>query len=135
MTDRRPGRRLPSAGDDRGSAALEFALVAPLVLLLGLAVVQVGLALHVRTTLTAAAAEGARVGALADRGPAAGAARTRAVLSDNLAGDVVESVTAGYETSGGVPVVAVRVRARLPLLGLLGPTATEVTGRAMREGG
>ena len=46
--------------EDRGSAVVEFALVTPLLLLVALAVLQVTLALHVRSTLTAAAAEGAR---------------------------------------------------------------------------
>ncbi|MFZ9988363.1 MAG: TadE/TadG family type IV pilus assembly protein, partial [Candidatus Nanopelagicales bacterium] len=41
---------------------VEFALVTPLLLLVALAVLQVTLALHVRATLTAAAAEGARAG-------------------------------------------------------------------------
>jgi hypothetical protein len=49
----------------RGSAAVEFVLVAPLVLLIFLAILQVALAAYVRTTLTSVAAEAARVGALA----------------------------------------------------------------------
>ena len=53
---------------DRGSAVVEFALVTPLLLLVALAVLQITLALHVRSTLTAAAAEGARAGALAYAG-------------------------------------------------------------------
>lgn len=131
MTRRRPFR-LPSG--DRGSAALEFALVAPLVLLVGLAVVQLALALHVRATLTAAAAEGARRGALADAGPREAERTTRAVLESTLAGGVVEEVSATTASRQGLPVVDVRVRARLPLLGLLGPTALVVDGHALREG-
>ena len=42
--------------DDRGSAALDVALVAPLLLLVALGVVQVGLAVYVRSTLASAAA-------------------------------------------------------------------------------
>ena len=119
---------------DRGSAALEFALVAPLVLLVGLAVVQLALALHVRSTLTAAAAEGARRGALADSGPREAERTTRAVLASTLAAGVVEDVSASTTSIQGLPVVDVRVRARLPLLGLLGSTALVVDGHALREG-
>jgi len=47
-------------------------------------VVQIVLAVQVRTTLVAAAAEGARVAATADAGPADGVRRTRAVLAGNV---------------------------------------------------
>ena len=43
---------------------MEFALVAPLLMLVALAVLQLMLAVHVRTVITSAAIEGARVGAL-----------------------------------------------------------------------
>ena len=67
---------------DRGSAVVEFALVTPLLLLVALAVLQVTLALHVRSTLTAAAAEGARAGALAGAGLGVAESRTRDVLAE-----------------------------------------------------
>ena len=79
---------------DRGSAAVEFALVAPLVLLVALGVLQLTLALHVRSTLTAAAAEGARAGALAYSNPSFAERRTRAILSDALGGGMARPVRA-----------------------------------------
>jgi Flp pilus assembly protein TadG len=118
---------------DRGSAVVEFALVAPLVLLVALAVIQVALAMHVRATLTSAAAEGARAAALAGADPAAGVRRTRALLEQNLAGTVVRAIAAGPATVDGLPVMAVRVEAELPLLGLLGTTSMSVEGHALRE--
>ena len=57
----------PPRADD-GSAVVEFVLVSVLVLVLLLGVVQVALALHVRSLAIDAAAEGARVAARADRG-------------------------------------------------------------------
>ncbi|WP_036969499.1 TadE/TadG family type IV pilus assembly protein, partial [Promicromonospora kroppenstedtii] len=48
---------------EHGSAAVEFLLVSVLVLALLLGVVQVALAVHVRSLATDAAAEGARVAA------------------------------------------------------------------------
>ncbi len=121
-------------GIDNGSAPVEFVLVAPLIVLVVLAVVQLALAFHIRTTLIAAAAEGARVAAAADRGPQEGVAKTREVLADNLAGSVVDSVTAHSERRDGVIVVTIEVRGRLPLLGLLGPETLVVTGHAVEEG-
>ena len=119
--------------EDRGSAVVEFALVTPLLLLVALAVLQVTLALHVRSTLTAAAAEGARAGALAGSGLRVAEMRTREVLADALGGDAAQDIVASRERLNGVEVVRVRVTARLPLLGTLGPTALTVDGHAIGE--
>ena len=119
--------------EDRGSAVVEFALVTPLLLLVALAVLQVILALHVRSTLTAAAAEGARAGALAGAGLAIAESRTRDVLGDALGGDAAQDVVASRTRLEGVEVVRVLITARLPLLGTLGPTALTVEGHAIAE--
>jgi Flp pilus assembly protein TadG len=112
---------------------VEFALVTPLLLLVALAVLQVTLALHVRSTLTAAAAEGARAGALAGSGLRIAEMRTREVLANALGGDAAQDIVASRERLDGVEVVRVRVTARLPLLGTLGPTALTVDGHAIGE--
>ena len=125
-------RRRSGGPDDRGSAVVEFAVVVPLLVLVVLAVVQVGLALHVRATIQSAAAEGARVAAISRT--ATGVARTRAVLATSIADGVVEDVTASSVTVRGVATVVVVVHARLPLVGLLGPTALVVQGHALLEG-
>ena len=126
-------RLLTRLREDRGSAVVEFALVTPLLLLVALAVLQVILALHVRSTLTAAAAEGARAGALAGAGLAIAESRTRDVLDDALGGDAAQDVVASRTRLEGVEVVRVLVTARLPLLGTLGPTALTVEGHAIAE--
>lgn len=118
---------------DRGSAIVEFTLVVPLVVAVALASFQLALALHVRSTLTAAAAEGARAGALAGSGPGVAEQRTRAMLAEALGGDGVTDVSASRTRMDGVPVVEVRVTARLPLLGMLGPTSLHVDGHAVQE--
>jgi Flp pilus assembly protein TadG len=118
---------------DVGSAVVEFVVVIPMLMLLVLAVVQVTLALYVRTEIAAAAAEGARVAASSGGSTALGAARTRSVLDSSLASGVVESVTAREVRVSGVSTVEVEVRARLPLLGLLGPTSLVVRGHAIAE--
>lgn len=120
--------------DDRGSAVVEFTLVGVLLTVLFLAVLQLGLALHVRNTLLASAAEGARLAANADREPADGEAMTRKLIRASLADSFAEQVTSGTEEVDGVPTVYVEVQARLPMVGLLGPArGLRVRGHAMDE--
>ena len=120
-------------GSDRGSAVVDFVLVGPLLIGLALVVVQIGLALHVRTTLTAAAAEGARVAAMAGSNPRTGEARARAVLSGNVAASTVDAVDVGTLVDSGVEFTEVTIHAHLPLVGLIGPSMMSVHGRAIRE--
>jgi Flp pilus assembly protein TadG len=56
-------RKLPGAAwrEDRGAAAVEFALISPLLFLLLFGIIEFGRAWNVRQTLTDAAREGARV--------------------------------------------------------------------------
>ena len=118
---------------ERGSAPVEFALVAPLVLVLALAVVQLALALHVRATLTAAAAEGARAAAMSGADASRGEARVRALLASSGMDGLVDEVRVAPATRRGLAVVEVEVRAALPLIGMLGPTALVVGGTSLRE--
>ena len=125
---------MPRMQEDRGSAVVEFTLVGVLLTFLFLALLQLGLALHVRNTLVASAAEGARYGANADRDPAAGAAVTRQLIRDSLADSFADGVTAGVETVDGMQTVYVQVQATLPVVGLLGPPrAIRVRGHALEE--
>jgi Flp pilus assembly protein TadG len=131
MTRRRFCRR----DDDSGAAVVDFTLVGILLTFLFLALLQLGLALHVRNTLVASAAEGARYGANADRTPSDGAAVTRQLIRGSLADSFADDVTSGTETIDGVLTVVVRVDARLPIFGLLGPPrAISVRGHALEEG-
>ena len=101
-------------------------------LVLGL--IQIGLVLHVRNTLTAAATEGARYGATIDRTPADGATRTRQQIDEAVAARFAEHVSARQSTVDGVPTVAVTVRAVVPPLGLWGPGVDlSVTGHGVQE--
>lgn len=123
-----------TARDDRGSAIVEFTLVGVLLTVLFLALLQLGLALHVRNTLLASAAEGARYAANADREPADGEAVAGELIRSALADSFADRVTSGLETVNGVPTVYVQVDATLPLIGLLGPSrGIRVRGHAMEE--
>ncbi len=127
---RRPVAR---SGDD-GAAVVDFVLVAALVVPLVLAVIQLGLVLHVRNTLAAAASEGARWAATADQRPVDGAAHTRAMVGQILAGRYAQHVTARAAAVGGRLGVVVRVEAEVPPLGLLGPAVpVSVEGHAVEE--
>ena len=69
-------RSRPSAAEhERGSAVVDFVLVMVVLVPLVLGIAQVGLVLHVRNTLTAAASDGARSAARsAPRRPTASSA-------------------------------------------------------------
>jgi hypothetical protein len=120
--------------NDRGSAAVEFVLVGVLLTLVTLSVLQVAFALHVRTTLIDAAAEGARYAALADSSLPAGIERSRELIVAALGEGHAQSISAGTGAYGGHPVVIVTVRSPLPLIGMVGIDDTlEVSGRAALE--
>jgi Flp pilus assembly protein TadG len=124
-----------SVEDERGSAVVDFTLVSVLVLVLFLGVVQVALAVHVRSTIIDCAAEGARVAGRADRGPADGVARTQDLIAASLSSRYAQDVVARQTTMDGLPVVEVTVSAPLPVVGLLGPSGVvTVQGHALEEG-
>jgi Flp pilus assembly protein TadG len=119
---------------ERGSAPAEFALVSGLLAVLTLSVLQLGLALHVRNTALDAAAEGARVAALADGVLGEGEQRTRDLLRTALSPGYARQVTAGYRDVSGTSTVEVTVVVPLPLLGLVGiEHGLEVRGHAAVE--
>ena len=120
--------------DDRGSAPVEFVLVGVLLTLVTLSVLQVAFALHIRTTLIDAAAEGARFAALADSSLPAGIERSRELITAALGESYAQSISAGTGAYGGHPVVIITVRSPLPLIGMIGIDDTlEVSGRAALE--
>lgn len=119
--------------DERGSAVAEFTMVAGLLVVLVLSVMQLALAMHVRATLSDAASEGARHASLVGSDPAAGIARTRALIATAIGPRYTERITASTATIAGLETIEIRVAAPLPLFCLLGPTGLEVTGHAPVE--
>jgi len=125
--------RLPGRGE-RGSAVVDFVLVMLVLVPFVLGVVQLGLVLHVRNTLTAAASDGARAAAPLGAGPADGVARARELIRGGLADRFADDVTATSTTIDGVAALQVTVRARVPVLGIGGPAVDlTTTGHAVRE--
>lgn len=113
---------------------MDFVLVGSLVLVLFAAVVQVALAQHVRAVLVDSAAQGARYAALAGHTPADGEARTRRLVAESLSPAYTRDVSASRVIRDGLDLVEVRVRAPLPVAGLLGPDRRlDVTAHALAE--
>ncbi|MCW2748731.1 MAG: pilus assembly protein TadE [Nocardioidaceae bacterium] len=119
---------------DRGAAVVDFALIMVLLIPLVLGIIQVGIVLHVRNTMAAAASEGARRAASLDGNPAEGSALAQRIISDAVSSRYATKVTAHDALVVGVPGVVVRARAEVPALGLWGPTMSiDVTGHAVKE--
>lgn len=129
--------RAPRASGEDGSSVVEFVLVTVLVLFLFLLVAQVGLVLHARNVLVAAAAEGARYGANADRTDDDGAARALQVVAESLPG-VARSATARAvprDPAAEPQTVDIEVSSDLPVVFLqVGPLHLTVHGHALAEG-
>lgn len=119
--------------DERGSAVAEFTMVAALLVVLVLSVMQLALATHVRATVADAAAEGARHASLVSADASAGIVRTRQLITTAIGSQYAQQVTASTATFAGLETIEIRVAAPLPIFGLLGPTALEVTGHAPVE--
>jgi hypothetical protein len=123
-----------SKADEAGAAIVDFVLVMVVLLPLVLGILHLALVLHVRNTLIAAASDGARLAATADRGPADGVARTRAQIAGAISGRFAQQVTAREVLLGGQPAVEIRVIADVPPLGLWGPAVRlDLDGHAIEE--
>jgi hypothetical protein len=119
---------------ERGSAVVENLLVTILLTTLALGVVQLALALHVRTTVSDAASEGARFGALAGNGPREAITRTHDLIDTAIGDGYVSTVTAEYGDYRGHAALAVTVDGTLPVIGLLGVgEGLRAVGRAAVE--
>jgi Flp pilus assembly protein TadG len=121
---------------ERGSAVVDFVLVSTILVPLFLGILQVGLFLYVRNTVTAAASEGAHYAAVLNRAPADGEARTRELIHGVVTDGLIDAVSAEETEIDGQPGVEVTVRAHMPPLGLWGPGISfSVEGHAVKETG
>jgi Flp pilus assembly protein TadG len=127
-------RAARSARAERGAAVVDFVLVVVVLVPLLLGLLQLGLVLHVRNTLAAAASAGARYAATVDRGPTDGMARTQQIITGILAERFAGQVSAAQTDVGGYPGIVVQVEADVPPLGLWGPAVhVAVEGHAVEE--
>ena len=120
--------------DDQGSAIVDFALVDVVLVPLFFAILQLAVIWHVKSTLTAAASQGAGYGASFQHTPGQGAARTRQINNQTFGTDFRDQVTARATQVAGQPGVEVDVVGRVPVLVLWGPTIRiSVSGHAITE--
>ena len=114
--------------DERGAAVVEFALVAPLLLMMVLGIAEFGRAYHVQATLSQAAREGVRVMALKND-PAGALAATRAAAPTLTLTNV--SVTPSSCAASGLTPAAtatVTVTYSLPFISRLFGSGVTLTG-------
>ena len=101
---------------ERGAAAVEFALLLPVLLILVLGIVEFGRAFQVQATLAAAAREGVRVMALQDDAAAARAAVRDASTSLNPAVTDADIAVAPDTCTAGAGDATVTITYRQPFL-------------------
>ncbi len=131
-----------AAGDDRGAAAVEMAIVLPLLLLLVFGIIDFGRMLNTQITVSAAAREGARWAALGQSGVAA---RVTAAAPGLIPAPVTTATTcpAGAAIGTNATVVVTSTYTPITPLGALSalfggafPSTITITGRGvMRCGG
>jgi TadE-like protein len=121
-------------GSERGTAAVEFALVLPLVLVVALALVQTGLLVRDRLLVEAAARAGARAAAIQEDPSAIRSAALAAAPS--LEGGAVELGVTRTGVRGEPVTVSVRYVAsvRVPFVGwLFGGSVGMTTSTTSRQ--
>ncbi len=122
---------------DRGASTVEFTLVSVLLLFLFCGILQLGFVLHTRNLWIAAAQDGARFGANADRDAGDAEARARQVVSDAMSPRVAGrlDVRARVTVEDGVRVMEVRMSGPLPVVFLpIAVADLAVEGHALEEG-
>jgi len=122
------------AGSERGSAVVDFVMILVVLLPMFAALVQLSLVLHVRNTLSSAAAEGARRAAVTGATPEDGTAKAAEQIVGTLNAKYAEGIDIRLTTIGGAPAYEVVITAKVPALGIGGPAIDlEVSGNAIIE--
>lgn len=120
-------------GRDQGNATVEFVAVVPLMLLVGFAVLQLALVAHAQSIVSVAAAEAARVAAVAGE-PASTARQTAVDLVDEALGGVpLTDYQLTRTRVASATVVTVRLEARPQLTLLPDLAVVSGTGHALLE--
>ncbi|MDT7571276.1 MAG: hypothetical protein QOE05_1450 [Actinomycetota bacterium] len=125
-------RRRPA---DSGSAVVEFVGVTALLLALFLIIFQLGVVLHIRNVMAAAAAEGARYAANADRTDADGEQRAREAIATGLSDELAKKMVVHAVPDPTDPdVILVTITGPAPLfVPKLSPFTITVHGHALEE--
>jgi Flp pilus assembly protein TadG len=123
--------------DERGAAAVEFAMVVPLLVLLVAGIANFGRIYYVQTTISAAAREGVRSMAIKnDQGTARTAARTAANTVTVTDAQIAVSPATGSCLAGSGTNATVTITYPVASLSKLFGTSVTLTGKGvMRCGG
>jgi Flp pilus assembly protein TadG len=123
-----------------GSAAVEFVLVATLLVFLLFAVLQIAVYFYARNVVAASVADAARYAAAEGVPVNQGRERARRLIGEGLddadAGRLRCTAALGRDAASGLPVTTVRCRGRLALLfsPLPFPLTIDVRSSVLREG-
>jgi Flp pilus assembly protein TadG len=119
---------------DSGSAVVDFVMVLVVLLPLFIGLLQLALVLHVRNTLSSAAAEGARHAAVAGATPQDGVDKAREQIIGAVSPEYAQAIRVEPMSIAGAAAYELTIDARVPTLGL-GGIAIEfsVSGNAIRE--
>jgi Flp pilus assembly protein TadG len=127
----RSRRRLASSLlGERGAAAVEFALVVPLLLMLLVGIVEFSKAFNAQATLSAAAREAARTMTLANDVTQARTAAQTAAGALGLSSTAVSITPATCAADGSTTVKVTITYHQTFVAGLLGTTGVDLTGTA-----
>jgi Flp pilus assembly protein TadG len=119
---------------ERGSAIVDFVMILVVLLPLFAALLQLSLVLHVRNTLSSAAAEGARRAAVVGATPEDGTRKAAEQIVGTLNEKYAQEIHIERTTVGGAPAYEVIITGSVPALGLGGPAIEiEVSGNAIIE--
>ncbi|WP_246210241.1 TadE/TadG family type IV pilus assembly protein [Nocardioides piscis] len=122
-------------GSERGSAVVDFVMILVVLLPMFAALLQLSLVLHVRNTLSSAAAEGARRAAVMGASPADGHAKASEQIAGTLNERFARDIVVREVAIAGAPAYEVVIHAEVPALGLGGPAiALSASGNAIIEG-
>lgn len=140
MSGTNPRRRPRTARcllGERGAAAVEFALVVPMLLLLLFGIIEFGKTMNTQATLSSAAREGARTMALSNDVGLAKSAVQSAASSLGLTASAISVSPSTCTGAGPTQLVTVTISYRQVFAsGLVGRTGVDLTGKAaMRCGG
>lgn len=121
---------------DRGAAAVEFAIILPVLVALTLGILAFGYAFHVQTVLDNAARQGVRVAALTTGSTRIQAAQQAAIDSaaPTIALTRTQIVVTPATCSGGADARVTITVPRLPLLGGIGTIGLTGTGTMRCQG-
>jgi Flp pilus assembly pilin Flp len=119
---------------EKGSAAVEFALLAVPLILIPLNVISMSLFSYAQAVVQDSAVEGARYAALADQVSADGCERALTLARQAFAGFLELGADCQLLNPTGSPLEQVVVSARVPIFGLFSfSPQVSATGRAPRE--